>query len=99
MEKLSSSLFIYEKLFREFTVSSVSQISKSVQRTRKVDVNMENGHTNRNYLAYSFSPHFIACILFARRTLRMQEIETTRNQTASSGDTKVALSLNDESNP
>ena len=37
MEKLSSILFIYEKLFQEFTVSNVSQISKSVQRTRKVD--------------------------------------------------------------
>ena len=60
---------------------------------------MENGHTNRNYLAYSFSQHFIVCILFARRTLRMQEIETTRNQTASPGDTKVALPLNDEFNP
>ena len=57
MEKPASILFIYEKLFQEFTVSSVSQISKSVKRTRK-DVNMKNGNTNRNYLAYSFSPHF-----------------------------------------
>ena len=60
---------------------------------------MENGHTNRNYLAYSFSPHFIACILFTRRTLRMEEIETTRNETASPGNRKVALPLNDEFNP
>ena len=37
IEKLSSILFIYEKLFQEYTVSSASQISKSVQRTRKVD--------------------------------------------------------------
>ena len=60
---------------------------------------MENGHTNRNYVAYSLSPHSMVCILFARRTLRMQEIETTRNKNTRPGDTKAALPLNDEFNP
>ena len=60
---------------------------------------MENGHTNRNHFACSSSPHSMGCILFARRILRMQEIEITKNQTTSPGDTKVAFLPNDEFNP
>ena len=60
---------------------------------------MENRHTNRNYLAYSFSPHFMVFVVFPQRTLRLQDIETARNQTTSPGDTKVALPLSDDFNP
>ena len=52
---------------------------------------MVDGHTNRNHFACSSSPHSMGCILFARRILRMQEIEKTKNQTTSPGDTKVAF--------
>ena len=52
-----------------------------------------------NMVKVSYSPHFMVFVVFPQRRLRLQDIETARNQTTSPGDTKVALPLSDDFNP
>ena len=61
-------------------------------------IKMENRHTPTNYLASLSWPHSVVCILCAQQPLRMQARETRKNKTASLGNIKVALPLNDEFN-
>lgn len=62
-----------------------------------MDANMENGHTNGNYLADSFSLHFMICILHALRTGERDD-EKPNYEYRRHNFLKVALPLSDKFN-